>query len=254
MKNTSPLTTSTSEQERLLAELVALGRQGKVSPDRLAELDARIQRSIDEDDRRLAERIAEIRRNHAKPVLAKPPSRGRLFVVLAVFIYLFAGVLFEVQLGGNFVFAFTAQYWGAAPWLFLGAVALWAGVFLLDDVRQRFRVQNPSWLKRWLLVFPLTTSCVAALAVVALPGWAALFGFLASGSPAEQQARVVSVDSLSKGAKGCDQNAKFLVNDAVVSLCLDGRMAGTAPVTDERVLLVGRVSWFGLLVNEIRRR
>ena len=252
MKNTPPPTTSTSEQERLLAELVALDRQGRASPGRLAELDACIQKSIDEDDRRLAERIAEIERDHARPKVAQRPSRGRLVMFVGVFIYLLAGVMFEVYLGVNFVFAFTAQYWTAAPWFFLGALALWAGVLFRADARQRLRAQHPSWAKRWLLVFPLTMGSLAVLSVMALPGWAALLGRVSGGSPVEQQARIVSVDSLSKGAKGCDQTAKFLVTDAVVRLCLDGRMAGAAPVEGERVLLVGRASWFGLVVDEIR--
>jgi hypothetical protein len=139
-----------------------------------------------------------------------------------------------------------------APWSFIGALALWMGLFLRTEVRQRLRARYPSWAKRWLLVFPLFVGSLAGLSVMATPGWAALLGLVAGGSPVEQQARIVSVGSLSKGAKGCDQTAKFMVDGAVVGLCLDGRMAGPAPVEGERVLLVGRASWFGLIVNEIR--
>lgn len=252
MRNTPPPAKSTSQQEQLLAELVALDRQGKASPDRLAELDARIRKSMDEDDRMLAERIAEIKQSHAKATVARPSSRGWHFALVALFVYPLAGLVLELQLGGSFVFAFTSQYWVAAPWFFLGALALWTGPFLRADLRQRLRGRYPSWAKRWLLVFPLSVGSLAGLSVMATPGWAALLGLVAGGSSVEQQARIVSVGSLSKGAKGCDQTAKFLVNDAVVGLCLDGRMAGAAPVGGERVLLVGRASWVGLVVNEIR--
>jgi hypothetical protein len=109
MQNTPPPAKSASEQEQLLAELVALDRQGKATPGRLAALDARIQKSIDEDDRRLAERIAEIKRHRAKAGAVQQLSRGQLFVLMALFIYLLLGVVLELQLGGSFVFAFTSQ-------------------------------------------------------------------------------------------------------------------------------------------------
>jgi hypothetical protein len=101
---------------------------------------------------------------------------------------------------------------------------------------------------------PLSACFFAGLTVLAMPGWAALFGWIAGGSLTEHEARIVWVGSFSKSAKSCDQKADFRINDAVVGLCLEGRLAAPAPAVGEPVLLVGRNSWFGLSVSQIRRR
>ncbi len=89
---------------------------------------------------------------------------------------------------------------------------------------------------------------------MATPGWAALMGWIAGGSIAEKPAKTVSIGSLSKRAKDCKQTGKFLIKDAVVNLCVEGRMAAPIPTVGDQVLLVGRTSWFGMFVNEVRRR
>ncbi len=244
-----------SVSERLLAEAVALGRQAELSPSRLAELEARIERTMAEERRQLDERIASSRARYAQAdQTAQAPRVPRIVQAAALLglIWLLVGLLFELSLGGGFVFAFSTTYWAAAPWLFFGVCLLSSLVFLRADMRERARRMHQSWVKSWL-VLPLSFGAMAALSVAATPGWAAFLGWVAGGPALQVEVQVVSVGSLSRNSRGCDQSADFLVNGQLASLCLERRMAAPALRVGERLVLVGRRWWSGMYVDEIRR-
>jgi hypothetical protein len=253
-KGASVADTAAPPRDPLLDELLAMDKQGSASPDRLAAWEARMQARLEREEAEWETRKAEIERQYAAPPPPSVPTRGWRLVLAVMWLgYPLAGALLEIAIGSRFIFAFTDKYWVAAPWVLLGTFAAFMGLFVSADVRRRWRAQHPNGLRRWLLL-PLLGGAVACGVFLATFGWAALLGWMAGGPVVMQEARVVSVGDLSKGAKGCDQSIRLAVNDIDVGLCLDGRMKGPVPAAGEHVLLVGRRSWFGMFVDEIRTR
>jgi hypothetical protein len=251
MKNDSSPDDPASEQQRLLEEALALDRRGQVRQAELAALEARIQKAMEENDRKLEERLAAIKHSS----VAEPPRLPRRWQALALLllVYPLVGLMFEMTLGYSFVFALADKYWAMAHWIFFGVLILWACLLLQAGVRQRNRGQHRNWLLRWLML-PMLGALAAGAFVFASPGWAALFGWLSGGPVITVEAHIVSISVSTIAKGGCRQKAKLLANDVFAILCLDGRAPTPVPTASEQVLLVGRNSWFGLLVHEIRRR
>jgi hypothetical protein len=241
-----------NESERLLAEALALDREGKLRQTRVADLELRLQRAMADEQRRVDELLASVKAPPAPATPARRMPRGMQAIALLALTYPLVGSLLELALGGGFLFAFRAVYWAAAPWLFCAAWALWISLLFRAEVRERVRLQHRSWIRRWL-VLPLAFGGIAAMSVAATPGWAALLGWLVGGPASQIEAEVAAVEPLRKHAKGCDQSVELRVHDDVARLCLDGRMAPPEPVVGERLVLVGRTWWSGMFVEQIRR-
>lgn len=161
-----------TDHERLLAEAVELERQGHVSQADLAAFEARLQRAIDEEDQRLAARLADIQQEYA--TVATPASRGWQFVTAVMFVVSIGGVPLGLALDRRVFSEFAEAHWSGMHGVFIVMLVLWAVVFLRAEVRERMRRQLPNPLLRWLLAFPLGTAFMAALTVASIPGWAAL--------------------------------------------------------------------------------
>ena len=251
--DTPTSTDSPSNLERLLSEALALDRQGKLDQAALATFESHIQKEFDQDSQKTAQLLARLEQPSG---LATPqPLRGwRLTAVLVALIFVLAGAPLELNLGSGFVFALASEYRAAAPWVFLALLPLFTVFFVRAEKRRRhLRMPYPTWWVRSLLVFPLVIAVASAAVVVAPLGWAALVGWVV-GTTAELQARVVTVGSLSKGSRGCDQKGELLVNGATAAVCFEGRLVGPAPTAGETVVVNGRTSRIGVFVNEIQKR
>ncbi|PTT82625.1 hypothetical protein DBR42_16760 [Pelomonas sp. HMWF004] len=179
MKNGKTTADQAKDHERLLAEAVALGQRGNVSQADLGALEARLQKAMKEDEQRLAASLAEIQQKYA--MVPRPPaSRGWELFTGAMFFIPLAGLFFGISLAPGVFSSLASRYEFAMYWAFFGALALWMGVFLRSEVRERMRIKHPNWVWRWLLVFPLSIASMAALSVAAIPGWAAFIAACAA--------------------------------------------------------------------------
>lgn len=239
-----------SEMEAVFQEGMKLESQGSLDAATTARIEARLQAISTKLDKDLADQVSQINTRYAvpKPWLLPKPFRVPF---VAVLVFLIGGSLLEITVGAGFIFSGGTGYSHAMPWLFGVLIPVFAlGWFLLERVNHNLRARYPTWLVRWLIVFPLVVALTATMAVVSPLGWAALLGWI-TGSPSRVEVSVISVDAPSRRSSGCDHYAHLEFDGTTARICLEGRLAGPAPHAGERVAVAGRVSRLGLLIDRI---
>jgi hypothetical protein len=90
----------------------------------------------------------------------------------------------------------------------------------------------------------------AALIIISPLGWAALLGRM-SGTTTDLEATVLSVEQ-SPGSRYCHLRAELSISGTTASICLDDRVTGKTPAAGNTLLVVGRVSRWGVLIEQVR--
>lgn len=137
----------------------------------------------------------------------------------ALFLALLAGTVLLLHFGGRFVFYYEEAYI---------SIALWSSV----------------------VIMPLMSSFVVALAWMAPLGWLLAAACWAGGATQHVRAVAVKVDAPASN-KGCDRHATLRFARVEKKTCIDGMHAATAMQQGE-VLDVGiRAFPFGFLIDSI---
>ncbi len=242
---------ASAEMEAVFREGSELERQGKLDADATKRIEARLQSISDRLDKEVADSIAEIKTQH--PTTPRPGVWQKTALVLALFAFL--SVPLEFTVGENFVFSYTNQYRVALPYLFAVLLPAFAIMwFRLERKQRTLAYRYPTWLVRWLLMFPLVVVMSSAMVIFSPLGWSALAGWAIGTRSAPKAAKVVSVEVMREPRRSmkCDQTAKISIEGIDVKICIEGRVIGRTPKIGDSITVAGRSSLFGFLIEEIR--
>lgn len=237
------------EVERILAELQALDRSGKVDEAALARLDERMRAEFERTDREHERLLAEVRAGFER--LHQPASWRWVPVALAI-AFVIAGVTLESTLGRRFVFWFADDYRAATPWLFATLLALFFVIYRRSgDLARISRSQYPTaWVRRFLML-PITAALLALTVLVTPLGWAAFLGSAFAGAPEPLPGKLLSLKERAPDPYACALRGSLRLEPASAEICLDGLVAGPVPKAGDAVRVIGRPSPFGVLIEEV---
>jgi hypothetical protein len=247
---------SDTEVDALFAEAVELDRQGKLDEAGLARLDAGMQAHFDRLNQEHAQRIAEIEARFAaaRPRTLTLPQRFRI-PALAVLVIVAVGSILELTVGQAFVFSLGNYYRAAIPWLFPGLLVLFGVAwFLVERASGPIKARYPTLWVRELFAFPLIAAICAAMVLIAPLGWAALSGWVLGSASEDMDGRISYIGSRSSNWRSCPQYVELEVIDSSASVCLGGWPPGQEPKAGESVVVRGRRSILGVMVEEVRRK
>lgn len=235
----------------------ALDREGKLDPVTSARLIEQAQQEYDRVNRESNGKVTPESLGYGLPLHQRPLSLWLRIPLGSAFIFVIGGFLLELTIGSGFIFAFSSQYKTVMPWLGLAA-ALPVGVALLYlEKKDRFMSNRyPTWVIRWLIVFPLMTATVSAGIVISPFGWAAIAGWL-FGTPSDHiQAKVIFLRAPSKRLRwlDCRQEAMLEAGAGSADICLDNRVLGPMPGAGDAVAVAGRTSVLGVYVQTLKRK
>jgi len=246
-------------RRNLMASLKALGaeretlkRQGKLDKAALNRVDGQSREEFERMRDGLVRRIAEIDTRYSPFGILDLP-KPLTTAIAAGLLFVCAGAALEASLGKAFVFAFANEYRAASPWIFAAFVAVFGAFWLWLESKPEFRIRYPTTLLRRFVIVPIFTALGAGGAVASPLGWMALVGWTI-GQSHTVQATIVSMHKPAPNSRACKQDANVEIRGATADICLDGRIAGVAPVNGEVVAVSGRISMFGVYVEEIRAR
>jgi hypothetical protein len=126
--------------------------------------------------------------------------------------------------------------------------------FLIEQKQHDLAYRYPTWLVRWLFVFPLIVVMSSAMVVFSPFGWSALAGWAIGTPSAQKTAKVLTVEPMREPRRigKCNQTAKIDIDEIDVNICIEGRVVGSALKAGDSITVSGRISPFGLFVEEIR--
>ncbi|KRC20416.1 hypothetical protein [Acidovorax sp. Root217] len=240
----------------VLREGMALERKGNLDAEATARIETRLEAIL-----QAQMRAAQVALEAPSPVERKAAVDGvdrmrrvrsvALWIPFGVFVAVLAGLVLEMTIGQGFIWFGGATYEPLALKLFLLLLPLLAVLFYRRE-RSTHHLRNryPTWLVRWVFMYPVMVLLGAGLVAFAPWGWAAALGW-AWGASSRVEVRVVSVDAPSPGSRGCDQSAQLEFKGAMASICLEGRLGKQAPAAGDTVTVSGRVSRLGLYVEKL---
>lgn len=247
----APETLDRLENEKILKEMKALERRGKLDEAAIAGFDARVDAQLAKTSlaagRAQADFEAAVARRQ-RPVLPKKFS-----VPFVIFLFLVCiGPLIEMGAGEGFIFAHANAYRAAMPWTIALLLPV-TGVFLYTGERrsQVLMHRYPTWGVRWLIVFPFISLVGAAVMAISLLGWAAFMGWAIGARSTALEARVLSIREPSTRSRGCKQEARLQVLGNEATICLDGRIS-KPPSQGDLLSVRGRVSVWGVYIEELQ--
>jgi hypothetical protein len=167
----------------------------------------------------------------------------------------FVSAPLEFTVGESFVSSFTNTYRAAVPLLFAVLLPTSAILFFRIERKQHELAHRyPTWLVRWVLVFPLTVALWTAMLVFSPFGWSALAGWAVGTPSAQKTAKVLSVAPMLEQRRigNCDQKVEISVDGIEANICIEDRVVGLTPKAGDSILVTGRSSLFGFYIEEIR--
>ena len=242
---------ASAEMKAVFEEGSELERQGKLDEEATKRTETRLQSISNRLDKKVAESIAEIKVQHPTTPRAGPWQK----VAVGLMLLAFVSVPLEFTVGENFVFSFTNTYRAAVPLLFAVLLPAFAIMwFRLERKQHTLAYQYPTWLVRWLLMFPLIVVMPSAMVIYSPFGWAALAGWAIGTPSAQKTARVLSVEPMREPRRigKCDQKAKINLDEIDTNVCIEGRVVGLMPKVGDSIAVTGRISFFGFFIEEIR--
>jgi hypothetical protein len=236
--------------DELVKRALELERQGKLDEATTQELVREMQASMERAERQAIEEQARFEaalveaRGFVLPKRYRPPVAALVLIVVV-------GFVLELTIGTRFIFAYAAEYRRMQPWLY-GLLVPAFGVLWWKLIRsQRILLADyPTWWVRWLIMYPLIVAITSAVIVISPLGWAALLGLSVESQPGRREASVVAIDNR-PGARGCDLRATLRFAGSDVRMCLEDRIDGPMPGAGQAVVVHGRTSAFGTVVDRV---
>jgi hypothetical protein len=240
------------ELSTALRDLTKLDKPGELNAEAVKRTDARLEKLFARDEQKLAADIAAIKAIPAKSSPRRPAPKPLVIAILAAYLVVVVGVALELSLGSTFIFAENDRYRSVMPTVFwLGCIPFAAGLFAMDMHTKQWKATYPTWVIRWLVMFPLLVALSSVGAMVSPLGWAALFGWAAAVPVQGLDASVISTrESVKKkGLFDCSLKAEIKHNGSAARVCMDGIYIGPAPTAGSKLVLAGRISRFGLFID-----
>jgi hypothetical protein len=242
---------ASAEMKAVFQEGSELERQGKLDAEATRRIEARLQAISNRLDKKVADSIAEIKAQHPST------SRAGLWQKIAVGLMLlaFVSVPLEFTVGESFVSSFTNTYRAAVPLLFAVLLPTFAMMwFRLERKQHNLAHRYPTWLVRWMLVFPLIVVMSSAMVIFSPFGWSALAGWAFGTPKAQKTAKVLSVEPMRERRRlgNCDQKVKINIDGIDANICIEDRVVGPMPKAGDSITVTGKSSLFGIFIEEIR--
>jgi len=241
-KNTENALAQAKEMQATINQWCDLRQQGKY--DEAAEFWA-ISRKKDE----------YLIKNIHKPLLANSKrQKFKNIAAIALLGFLLGGIVLELTVGEQFIFTWADTYRNIKTQVFfalLPIAAIFHFHFLKKDpyIKKRY----PTKAFRWIILFPSVTCALAIIPLVAPLGWTALFGWAVGTSSDYLEAKIISVSPYHYSKRyHCGQTVKLEFRGNNANICADKLINGNTPQQNEKVLIAGQVSWFGIYIQQIR--
>ncbi|EJE52235.1 hypothetical protein PMI14_03038 [Acidovorax sp. CF316] len=253
------------EVAAVLREGRALERRGSLDSEATARIEARLQAIIEAQDRAMQAQKAFSEEADDPPLpvgaraqayvhWAQVRSVARWMVPLLLLVLAMAGIVLGMTLGQGFIWLGRDAYEPVGLGLFVALLPVLAVVFYKNErTTHSLRSQYPTWLVRWLFMYPTLVVFSAALVATTPWGWSVALGWIV-GTPSRAEVRLVSIGHFSRNSKACDQSAEVEFKGMRSSICLEGRAQGVLPDPGERVAVSGHLSRLGLYVERIHGR
>lgn len=236
------------DMESVFHEGADLERRGKLDEAAANRIELRLQAITDRLDQQVANDIAAIRVSSATH-----PKSARKKIVAVLLLLAFIGMPLEFTVGETFVFSYSNAYKALLPTLYaltLPAFAIFW--FRLEKEQHTLSYRYPTWVVRWLAVFPLIVLLSSSLVVLSPFGWSALGGWAIGSEAPPRQAKVLSVGAERTRMGKCDQTAILDLDGIQTNICIEGRVVGPALKSGDAISVRGRSSFLGLFIEEIR--
>lgn len=237
-----------AEHDKVIRHIEALAQKGELSEEERADVETRIRTITELQKREIERRIEETRERYApKPI--KQTSAQKVAVIAIVVVVV--GALLELEIGRGFIFAKADVYRSIATWVF-------AGLFPITTIVTYHLLKGKefsnSFLSRWIIkpfAFLVGALMLSGCIVMAPLGYMALAGVLLPGEHVEMDAKVFSMGLFSESSRSCDQRATLQLAWSSAEICLENRVVGKIPRVNDEVVLRGRLTVFGIYIDEI---
>lgn len=164
----------------------------------------------------------------------------------------FVGLLIFIAFSDNFIFFFSAQYWSFARWVYLILLPVIAiAIGYKGRFHKHFSYRYPTRWVRSIFLFPLLVMFAAAIPVVAPIGWVTAATWVSGVERSDIDAIVVAVESPRSQVKGCPQRATLRIFSITHSVCVKDYFQANPPYTGQAVLVGGKESHFGFLIQHV---
>lgn len=162
------------------------------------------------------------------------------------------GVLVFLAFSANFIFFFSTQYWNVARWAYLILLPVVALAFgYKDRFHQRLSYKFPTRWVRSIFLLPLVVLSATAMLVVAPIGWVTAATWVSGEERSDIDAIVVAIEAPRSQVKGCRQHATLSIFSITHSVCVKDYFQAQPPHTGQTVLVSGKESHLGFLVQHI---
>jgi hypothetical protein len=251
----SPAERIRSEFEGLHGEMRRLDAEGRLHDPQvqqalLARSDAIGRHAHDELDAAYARARASV-----LEVRYPAPMKWWQWAGVGLVLALALGMSIEVTAGQGFIFAGLERWRDLRPWVALIAAPLLLLALVVGERRNPLvKLRYPGAFTRWAVLFPLMVVAGVALLVTAPLGWAAVHARVLGTRVEGLDARLVSVAEARPGSRACRQDGEVEFEGQTATLCLAGRIGGSALHAGDRVKLAGWRSAAGLYVDRIERQ
>jgi hypothetical protein len=247
-----------SEPELVLAELKALDGGFKTDEAALARLNARMTAEFARNDREHARIVAEYEDRIARRVRPIRPRPTRLSAmgatIVALLLVIPVGVLLELTVGRRFITAFPNEFRSVMPWVFLISSVLLSMALIQSKQFVLSLHSGISTSSIRLLMLVVAGPLLSGAVIAASFGWAAAWGSVVGYEPVELTAKVLGTrESSSSRAFSCQHSATLKVGHASTQICVDNILSGPALNFGDSVVVAGRASATGVLVEAVRK-
>jgi hypothetical protein len=190
------------------------------------------------------------------PITALPSPTGRRrlqgFTTFGFVSVALVGAFIHLEMASHFIFFFSDQYWNVAGWVFLSLLPVIALKFgHKGRIDRELRNRYPTRWVRWIFMFPAMVLLASAMVVVAPIGWIAAATWAFGEERSDINAIVVSVETARSTGKGCKQRATLKIFSTTHAVCVRDHFQGAPPLAGQTILVRGRESHFGFLVQQI---
>lgn len=184
-----------------------------------------------------------------------------LTLVIIFFVFVFGGIIFNFTIGETFIFAWPNNYNDLAVPVLYCLFPIFFLITILHEIkfhslRKKYPYKGFRKLLNlgvhWFLIVPFFIAFGLLVLYITPLGWVAFSGWVSGSYTNNMEAKIISIDPYHYSKRGCNQRAKLEFRGNNASICTDGVIVGNTPQPNEKVLIVGQVSWFGIYIQQIR--
>lgn len=174
---TSIKSPSSAELESIFSHSMELERQGKLDDAAIKLIDAQIKDFSERLEKETAVKISEINASHQINSVLRPKPI-RILVLSGVF-FILIGFILEILISRKLKLGYAYEYRDVILWsLFIVIPFMSALWFRLEKRTHILRNRYPTWVIRWVVMFPLLSVFSSIMIVVSPFGWFSFYGWV----------------------------------------------------------------------------